>query len=141
MKIKIFFLFIVGILILTSCAENLENKITELEVTKVMVKEETKVAPTVETAFEFVKSSGEIDEYRCTLNDLSVLLMEEHSAPVATFMVTYHVGSRNEAIGHTGSTHLLEHMMFKGSKIFNKESGNPIWTVLQDIGAEVNAST
>ena len=141
MKIKIFFLFIVGILILTSCAQNLENKLTELEVTKVMVKEETKVTPTIETAFEFVKSSGGIDEYRCTLNDLSVLLMEEHSAPVATFMVTYHVGSRNEAIGHTGSTHLLEHMMFKGSKNFNKEKGDSIWTVLQDVGAQVNATT
>ncbi|NHZ85538.1 MAG: insulinase family protein, partial [Planctomycetia bacterium] len=106
-----------------------------------MVKEETKVAPTVETAFEFVKSSGGIDEYRCTLNDLSVLLMEDHSAPVATFMVTYHVGSRNEAIGYTGSTHLLEHMMFKGSQNYNKENGKPIWTVLQDVGAQINATT
>ena len=141
MKINKLLSIIAGILILISCAENLENKLTELEVTKVMVKEETKVTPTIETAFEFVKSSGGIDEYRCTLNDLSVLLMEEHSAPVDTFMVTYHVGSRNEAIGHTGSTHLLEHMMFKGSKNFNKEKGNPIWTVLQDIGAQVNAST
>ncbi|MBU0530016.1 insulinase family protein, partial [bacterium] len=141
MKIKIFLLTVAGLLILSSCAENLENKITELEVTKVMVKEETKVTPTIETAFEFVKSSGGIDEYRCTLNDLGVLLMEDHSAPVVTFMVTYHVGSRNEAIGHTGSTHLLEHMMFKGSKNFNKENGNSIWAILQDIGAQINATT
>jgi zinc protease len=35
-------------------------------------------------------------------------------------MVTYHVGSRNEAIGYTGSTHLLEHLMFKGSTQYNK---------------------
>ena len=141
MKIKNFLLIIAGMLILFSCAENLENKITELEVTKVMGREETKAAPTVETAFELIRSSGGIDEYRCTLNDLSILLMEEHSAPVATFMVTYHVGSRNEAIGHTGSTHLLEHMMFKGSKNFNKENGKPIWTVLQNIGAQINATT
>lgn len=141
---KTFLLIIIGIFILSSCAENLENKITELEVSVEMAKveeKEIKVAPTVETAFEFVKSSGGIDEYRCTLNDLSILLMEDHSAPVATFMVTYHVGSRNEAIGHTGSTHLLEHMMFKGSKNFNKENGKPIWTILQDIGAQINATT
>ena len=141
MRKKKLLLIIAGVFILTSCAENLENKITELEVTKVMVKEKTEVVPTVETAFEFVKTSGGIDEYRCTHNDLSILLMEDHSAPVATFMVTYHVGSRNEAIGHTGSTHLLEHMMFKGSKNFNKEKGNPIWTVLQDVGAQINATT
>jgi len=94
-----------------------------------------------ENAFEFVKSSGGIDEYRLKSNDLSVLLMEDHSAPVVTFMVTYHVGSRNEAVGYTGSTHILEHMMFKGSKNFNKENGKPIWTVLQDVGAQINAST
>ena len=34
------------------------------------------------------------------------------------FQITYHVGSRNEATGHTGATHLLEHLMFKGSKNF-----------------------
>ena len=141
MKKRKFLLIIAGILILLSCAENLEKKVTELEVIEEMSIKETKAAPTVETAFEFVKSSGGIDEYRCTINDLSVLLMEEYSAPVVTFMVTYHVGSRNEAIGHTGATHLLEHMMFKGSKNFNKENGNPIWTVLQDIGAQINATT
>jgi len=67
--------------------------------------------------------------------------MENHSAPVVTFMVTYHVGSRNEAVGHTGSTHLLEHLMFKGSKKFNKENRTAIWTILQDIGAQINATT
>lgn len=140
MQIKRFLLITVGMLVLSSCAENIGSKMTETKVTEEIVKE-TKEAPTVETAFEFIKSSGGIDEYRCTLNDLSVLLMEDHSAPVVTFMVTYHVGSRNEAIGHTGSTHLLEHMMFKGSKNFNKEKGNPIWTVLQDVGAQINATT
>lgn len=141
MQIKRFLLITVGMLVLSSCAENLGNKITELEVTEEMATIETKETVTVETAFEFIKSSGGIDEYRCTLNDLSILLMEDHSAPVVTFMVTYHVGSRNEAIGHTGSTHLLEHMMFKGSKNYNKEKGDSIWTVLQDIGAQINATT
>lgn len=141
MQIKRFLLITVGMLVLSSCAENLGNKITELEVTEEMATIETKETVTVETAFEFIKSSGGIDEYRCTLNDLSVLLMEDHSAPVVTFMVTYHVGSRNEAFGHTGSTHLLEHMMFKGSKNYNKEKGDSIWTVLQDIGAQINATT
>ena len=91
--------------------------------------------------FEEVRSSEGITEYRLSANGLTVLLMEEHSAPVATAMVTYLVGSRNEAIGYTGSTHILEHLMFKGSADFNRENGRSIWTVLQDVGARLNATT
>ncbi len=92
-------------------------------------------------AFEYIKSAGGIDEYRLKFNDLSVLLMEDHSAPVATFMVTYHVGSRNEAVGYTGATHILEHMMFKGSKEHNREKGTRVAEVLQNLGAQMNATT
>jgi len=99
------------------------------------------MAKTNVEGYEFVKTSGGIEEYKLTSNGLTVLLMEDHSAPVATFMVTYHVGSRNEAIGYTGSTHVLEHLMFKGSTEFNKEKGTPIWTLLQDVGAQINATT
>lgn len=91
--------------------------------------------------FEHIKSSGGIDEYRLQSNNLTVLLLEDHATPVATFMVTYHVGSRNEAVGYTGSTHLLEHLMFKGSRNFNKEKQTSIWTELQNIGAQINATT
>ena len=91
--------------------------------------------------FELIKSSGGIDEYRLKSNDLRVLMLQDLSTPVATFMVTYHVGSRNEAIGYTGSTHLLEHLMFKGSRNYNKENGTAIWDELQSIGAQINATT
>ena len=91
--------------------------------------------------FEHIRESGGVKEYKLKANDLTVLLMEDHSAPVATFMVTYHVGSRNEAVGHTGATHLLEHLMFKGSEKYNKDNGNSIWKVLQDVGAQINATT
>ena len=49
-------------------------------------------------------------------NGLKVLLKEEHKSPVVTFQIWYRVGSRNERLGTTGMSHLLEHMMFKGSK-------------------------
>ncbi len=49
-------------------------------------------------------------------NGLKVLLKEEHKAPVVTFQIWYKVGSRNEQLGKTGLSHLLEHMMFKGTK-------------------------
>lgn len=67
--------------------------------------------------------------------------MEDHVAPVVTLMATYRVGSRNEATGHTGATHLLEHLMFKGSKNYNKKNNRSIWMVLQHLGAQINAST
>lgn len=55
-------------------------------------------------------------------NGLRVLLLEEHKAPVATFQIWYRVGSRNEKPGNTGMSHLLEHMMFKGSKKYGPKT-------------------
>lgn len=48
-------------------------------------------------------------------NGLTVLLLENHTAPVATFWVWYRVGSRNELPGATGISHWVEHMLFKGT--------------------------
>jgi zinc protease len=48
-------------------------------------------------------------------NGLKVLIVEEPKAPVATVQAWYKVGSRNEPIGKTGLSHMLEHMMFKGT--------------------------
>ncbi|MCH7638148.1 MAG: insulinase family protein [Bacteroidetes bacterium] len=92
-------------------------------------------------AFTFVQSSSGIEEYRHTKNGLTVLLLPEAAAPVATFMVTYRVGSRNEGAGMTGATHLLEHLMFKGTERFNRDKGTSIFSVLQRVGAEMNATT
>ena len=88
----------------------------------------------------FVAEADEIQEYRLD-NGMKVLLVENRVAPVATIMVLYKVGSRNEAVGYTGSTHLLEHMMFKGTPTFNKERNTQIAATLQKIGAAFNATT
>ncbi|MBI3803161.1 MAG: insulinase family protein [Nitrospirae bacterium] len=53
-------------------------------------------------------------------NGVKVVLVEEHKAPVITFQVWYRVGSRNEITGKTGLSHLLEHMMFKGTQNHGK---------------------
>jgi zinc protease len=58
--------------------------------------------------------SADVQEYTLS-NGLKVLILEEHKAPVATFQVWYRVGSRDEPSGKSGITHLLEHMMFKGT--------------------------
>ena len=49
-------------------------------------------------------------------NGLKILLKEDHKSPVVTFQIWYRVGSRNECLGKTGLSHLLEHMMFKGTE-------------------------
>ena len=51
-------------------------------------------------------------------NGLTVLLKEVHTAPIVSWWVLYRVGSRNEPTGHTGVSHWVEHMMFKGTDKF-----------------------
>jgi zinc protease len=48
-------------------------------------------------------------------NGLGVLILEDHRAPVVSLQVWYKVGSRNERPGITGISHLLEHLMFRGT--------------------------
>jgi zinc protease len=91
--------------------------------------------------FSYVKSLAGIDEYTQDANGLQVLVKPDHSAPVVTFQVTYHVGSRNEVTGTTGATHILEHLMFKGSEGFNDPAGNSIKQYLEAVGAGFNATT
>jgi zinc protease len=71
-------------------------------------------------------------------NGLKVLIQEVRLAPVVSFAVWYRVGSRNESAGITGISHLLEHMMFKGTPRFGK---GEIARALQGIGASFNAGT
>lgn len=97
--------------------------------------------PDVPAAFDFQEASDGIECYRLAENDLRVLLLQQAGAPVATSMVTYHVGSRNERTGHTGATHMLEHLMFKGTERYHKRKGTSIFETLQRVGAKVNAST
>jgi len=91
--------------------------------------------------FTFIQELGGIKEYRLNSNRIRVLLVEDNSVPVAGCMVTYHVGSKNEATGYTGATHLLEHIMFKGSERFNKELGTSMDSLMESKGAIINATT
>jgi len=56
-----------------------------------------------------------VHEFRLD-NGLKVLVQEDHRAPVAVTQVWYKVGSSYEYGGITGVSHMLEHMMFKGTK-------------------------
>jgi zinc protease len=71
-------------------------------------------------------------------NGLHVLVLENHKAPVATFNVFYRVGSRNEQTGKTGLSHLLEHLMFRGTKKLKPEEFS---NIIQENGGMDNAFT
>ena len=70
-------------------------------------------------------------------NGLDVILHEDHSIPLASVNVWYHVGSKNEVPGRTGFAHLFEHVIFEGSGHHNSSHFEP----LQKVGANLNGST
>ncbi len=71
-------------------------------------------------------------------NGLTVILHEDHSAPITAVVIMYHVGSKNEKPKRTGFAHLFEHMMFQGSSHVADEEH---FRLLQEIGANINGST
>lgn len=70
-------------------------------------------------------------------NGLRVIMHEDHSTPIVAVNLWYHVGSKNEVVGRTGFAHLFEHMMFQGSKHYDKD----YFTPLNEAGANINGST
>ncbi len=85
---------------------------------------------------EKVTSAEGITEYKLA-NGLKVLLFPDPSKQTITVEITYLVGSRHEGYGETGMSHLLEHMVFKGTKEKHKEVAKEI----SDHGAQFNGTT
>ena len=71
-------------------------------------------------------------------NGLKVIVKEDHRAPVVISQVWYRVGSAQEHSGITGVSHVLEHMMFKGTE---KYPSGTFSSTVADIGARDNAFT
>ena len=91
--------------------------------------------------FEGIERVDGYSLWRHRGNGLKVVTLATPVAPVVSFGVVYGVGSRHEVSGHTGATHLLEHLMFKGTERYNRERGTEVARVLQRVGAEFNATT
>ncbi|MBX7218525.1 MAG: insulinase family protein [Blastocatellia bacterium] len=96
----------------------------------------TQSATVLPKGIERVTSVEGITEYRMNSNGLRILLFPDPSKQTITVNLTYLVGSRHENYGETGMAHLLEHLMFKGSK---KHSDIPQEMTAR--GAVSNAST
>jgi len=71
-------------------------------------------------------------------NGLTLVVHEDHKAPIVAFNVWYHVGSKNEPVGKNGFAHLFEHLMFTGSEN-NREK---YFVMLESIGGtDINGTT
>ena len=71
-------------------------------------------------------------------NGLTVVLSEDHTVPVVTVDVWYHVGSGNERVRRSGFAHLFEHMMFQGSANVRKSEHMQL---VERAGGSMNGST
>ena len=71
-------------------------------------------------------------------NGLTLIVHEDHKAPIVSVNIWYHVGSKNEPAGKSGFAHLFEHLMFNGSENFNDD----YFQVLERVGAtDLNGTT
>ncbi len=71
-------------------------------------------------------------------NGLTVIVHEDHKAPIVAVNVWYHVGSKNERPGRTGFAHLFEHLMFGGSENHRSQ----YIPAMEEIGAtDLNGTT
>ncbi len=96
-------------------------------------------AATPPKASEVQRQSFDIPYSKHTLaNGLTLIVHEDHKAPIVAVNVWYHVGSKDERPGRTGFAHLFEHLMFNGSEHFDDEFFRP----LEAVGAsKMNGTT
>ena len=84
-----------------------------------------------------VASVSDIHEFKMA-NGMKVLVKEDHRAPVIVSQVWYKVGGSYEHSGITGVSHVLEHMMFKGTK---KHAAGEFSRIIAENGGRENAFT
>ena len=71
-------------------------------------------------------------------NGLTLIVHDDHKAPIVSVNIWYHVGSKNEKPGKTGFAHLFEHLMFNGSENFNDD----YFQAMERVGAtDLNGTT
>lgn len=89
--------------------------------------------------FTDVRASEDVFVHEEVLpNGLKILILKDPVAPMAVFQIWYGVGSINEQVGKTGLSHLLEHMMFKGTR---KYGPGEFSKIIKRVGGIDNAGT
>ncbi len=75
---------------------------------------------------------GRVKEYSLN-NGMKILILERHFAPVVSLYMRFKVGAVDEAGGETGTAHLLEHMLFKGTETLGTMNYKEEKKILKDI--------
>ncbi|MEZ4195516.1 MAG: pitrilysin family protein [Candidatus Paceibacterota bacterium] len=92
--------------------------------------------------FKFIRTVANISEYQLRSNGLIVLYKHIPDTDIVTTNLTYLVGSRDEQIGESGVAHMLEHMMFKPTKVdLSKKKDAETLNFEREVGTLLNANT
>lgn len=122
-------LCVISIVFIMGCAS---NKISSQ-------KDATKADYIESTEKKVVDGIPQLEIHKFKLkNGLRILIAPNHKLPIFSFYIHYGVGSKHETKGITGSSHFLEHMMFKGGKEFG---GNTFDKHIESNGGVSNAYT
>src|SRR6056297_3719182 len=73
-------------------------------------------------------------------NGLTVLLVERHNSPTVAAYINFRVGAVNESSEQRGIAHMLEHMLFKGTKTLGTrdyESEKPLLKKIEEVGEKI----
>lgn len=81
--------------------------------------------------------SVDFEKYKLE-NGLEVILHQDHSDPIVSLAILYHVGSNREKTGRTGFAHLFEHMLFQQSENVPQDQ---FFKIVQDAGGTLNGGT
>lgn len=95
------------------------------------------IVPLLSIFFSHLAFSSEIYEFNLT-NGLKLVVQEDHRSPVVVSQVWYRAGSLDEVNGKTGVAHVLEHMMFRGTK---KVKDGEFSRLIAEAGGKENAFT
>ncbi|MCF6256241.1 MAG: insulinase family protein [Gammaproteobacteria bacterium] len=108
-----------------------------------LAKNDSTETPTLAAASADVEKTGhiitvgDVHEYRLA-NGLKILIKEDHRAPIVVSQIWYKTGASYESSGTTGVAHVLEHMMFKGTKTLGP---NEFSRIIAANGGRENAFT
>ena len=127
-----------------SCALTVMTTLVACQTKNLSTTSQSEAATTLSSASEHNQDSSEIQmdlsgrhEYQLD-NGLKVIIKEDHRAPVAMTQIWYRVGSTDEPVDRGGISHLLEHMMFKGT---SKVSSDDYERLIAKFGGVNNAFT
>lgn len=119
----------------------IEVEITEMDMTKMTAnlrfKSLARFASIALLSALTCSAHAKMTEYQLE-NGLNIIVKEDHRAPVVVHQVWYRVGGTYEPPGKTGLSHMLEHMMFKGTKTLKPGEFSKI---VSQLGGQENAFT